>query len=94
MTSVGSAGLEAVARRPGLLAVVDQHAAAVRDSLFGDLRPLTAVTLAGYAEGVRDAAVERGWRPPPHPVDWSAADWVLTRLLAVCDLARAVPTHA
>lgn len=94
MTSVGSAGLEAVARRPGLLAVVDQHAAAVRDSLFGDLRPLTAVTLAGYAEGERDAAVERGWRPPPHPVDWSAADWVLTRLLAVCDLARAVPTHA
>ncbi|MEV0608625.1 DUF6401 family natural product biosynthesis protein [Polymorphospora rubra] len=88
--SVGAAGLAVAALHPRLLASVDQHAAAVRDSLLGDRRPLTAVALAGYAEGVRDAALQHGWRPPAGPVDWSAGpDWVLTRLLAVCALARA-----
>jgi hypothetical protein len=89
MSSFGADGLDAAARHPGLLAAIDQHAAAIRDSLFGDLRPLTAIHLAGYAEGVRDAAAEHGWRFPEAPVDWSAGtDWVLTRLLAVCHLAR------
>jgi hypothetical protein len=88
LSSFGAAGLDAAARQPGLLAAIDQHAAAVRDSLFGDLRPLTPLHLAGYAEGVRDAAAEHGWQLPDGPVDWSAADWVLTRLLAVCALAR------
>ncbi|WBB81475.1 DUF6401 family natural product biosynthesis protein [Micromonospora sp. WMMD882] len=90
--SIGTAGLAAAARRPGLLAQVDQHAAAVRDSLDGDRRPLTLAALAGYAEGVRAAALEHGWSPPTGPVDWSAPDWPLTRLLAVCALAR--PTCA
>jgi hypothetical protein len=59
----------------------------VRDSLLGDLRPLSTIHLAGYAEGVRDAAAEHGWQPP-QSVDWSRApDWVTTRLLAVCALA-------
>jgi hypothetical protein len=90
MSAFGVSGLEAAARHPGLLAAIDQHAAAIRDSLLGDLRPLTPVHLAGYAEGVRDAAAEHGWRLPDGPVDWSAgADWVLTRLLAVCHLAHA-----
>lgn len=88
MASIGAAGLEAAARHPGLLAAIDQHAAAIRDSLLGDLRELTPVHLAGYAEGIREAAVEHGWREP-EAIDWSAAqDWVLTRLLAVCALAR------
>lgn len=92
MASVGTAGLDAAARHPGLLAAVDQHAAAIRDALFADFRPLTAVHLAGYAEGVRDAAADHGWRLPDGPVDWTAAsDWVLTRLLAVCHLAHATP---
>ena len=54
-------------------------------------RPRTAVILAAYAEGVRDAAFKHGWRPPAGPIDWSDNDWVLTRLLAVCSLARTLP---
>lgn len=92
MTLVGHTGLPASAGHAGLLAMVDQHAAAVRDSLDGDRRPLTAAALAGYARGVRDAAQHHGWSPPPAPVDWRSADWVLTRLLAVCQLARQLPT--
>ncbi|TDC50659.1 hypothetical protein E1258_26285 [Micromonospora sp. KC207] len=88
--SIGTAGLAAAATRPGLLAEIDQHAAAVRDSLGGDRRPLTAAALAGYAEGVRDAAREHGWQPPTRSADWSASDWLLTRLLAVCALARSL----
>ncbi|MGR6318501.1 DUF6401 family natural product biosynthesis protein [Micromonospora soli] len=92
--AVGTAGLAAAAANPGLLAVVDQHAAGVRDSLHGDQRPLTVAALAGYAEGVRAAAQEHGWQPPAAPVDWSQPDWLLTRLLAVCVLARSLdPRH-
>lgn len=91
MDSVGRSGLDAADRRPGLLASVDQHAAAVRDSLRFDVRPVTAVLLAAYAEGVRDAAFKHGWRAPQAPIDWSANDWVLHRLLAVCSLAGALP---
>ncbi|MGW9197355.1 DUF6401 family natural product biosynthesis protein [Micromonospora chersina] len=87
---VGTAGLAAAAANPGLLAAVDQHAAAVRDSLHGDHRPLTVAALAGYAEGMRDAAREHGWEPTAEPIDWSEPDWVLTRLLAVCLLTRAL----
>ncbi|MFI7515286.1 DUF6401 family natural product biosynthesis protein [Micromonospora echinofusca] len=92
--SVGAEGLAAAAARPGLLALVDQHAAAVRESLDGDRRPLSAAALAGYAEGVRAAALEHGWQPPVAPVDWSAPDWLLTRLLAVCALTRSLGTPA
>ena len=91
MSSVGVVGLEATSQSPGLLATVDQHIAGIRDSLSSDARPLTAVILAAYAEGVRDAAFKHGWRPPAGPIDWSANDWVLTRLLAVCSLARTLP---
>jgi len=92
--AVGTAGLAAAHANPGLLAEVDQHAAGVRDSLRGDRHPLTVAALAGYAEGLRDAAAEHGWTPPAEPVDWSAPDWVLTRLLAVCLLARGLdPRH-
>ena len=89
--SVGTTGLAAADDSPGLMAVVDQHAAGIRDSLSADTRPLTAVLLAAYAEGVRDAAFTHGWRPPVGPIDWSAGDWPLHRLLAVCALARTLP---
>jgi len=88
MSSVGAAGLEAATQSPGLLATVDQHVAGIRDSLSSDVRPLTAVILAAYAEGVRDAAFKHGWRPPAGPIDWAKNDWVLNRLLGVCSLAR------
>jgi hypothetical protein len=91
MSSVGAAGLDAATRSPGLLATVDQHAAGIRDSLSSDVRPLTAVILAAYAEGVRDAAFKHGWRPPSGPVDWAQPDWVLNRLVAVCSLAGTLP---
>ncbi|HET9517525.1 MAG TPA: DUF6401 family natural product biosynthesis protein [Actinoplanes sp.] len=91
MTALGHSGLQTAEHRPALMAAVDQHRAGVRDSLSADVRPLTAVVLAAYAEGVRDAAVKHGWRAPVGPVDWANADWVLHRLLAVCALARTLP---
>ena len=89
--TVGVSGLAAADANPGLMAVVDQHAAGIRDSLSSDVRPLTAVLLAAYAEGVRDAAFTHGWHPPAD-LDWTTNDWVLRRLLAVCALARTLPT--
>jgi hypothetical protein len=89
--TVGVSGLAAAAGSTGLLAVVDQHAAGIRDSLSADTRPLTAVILAAYAEGVRDAAFKHGWTPPEGEIDWTGDDWVLRRLLAVCMLARTLP---
>jgi len=91
MSSVGTFGIEAMKHSPGLLATVDQHVAGIRDSLSSDSRPLTAIILAAYAEGVRDAAFKHGWRPPTDSIDWAANDWVLIRLLAVCSLARTLP---
>jgi hypothetical protein len=89
--TVGRSGLAVADEYPSLMAAVDQHAAGVRDSLSADVRPLTAVTLAAYAEGVRDAAFTHGWHPPAGEIDWSRNDWVLRRLLAVCVLARTLP---
>ncbi|MCU7724747.1 DUF6401 family natural product biosynthesis protein [Actinoplanes sp. KI2] len=89
--TVGIAGLHAADANPGLMALVDQHSAGVRDSLSADVRPLTAVVLAAYAEGVRDAAFTHGWHPPEEPFNWAEDDWVMRRLLAVCALARTLP---
>ena len=91
--SVGASGLAAAAASPGLLATVDQHAAGVRDSLSADVRPMTAVILAAYAEGVRDAAFKHGWVPPAGDIDWTQSDWVLRRLLAVVKLAQTLPAR-
>lgn len=91
LASLGSAigsGISAARSQPRLLALLDQHAAAVRDALRGDQAPLTAVALARYAQGVRDAARDHGWQLPDGPVDWTTSDWVQTRLLAVYALAR------
>ncbi|MFI9640641.1 DUF6401 family natural product biosynthesis protein [Micromonospora sp. NPDC051925] len=91
--SVGTSGLAAASARPALLALVDQHAAAIRDSLDGDRRPLTPAALAGYAEGIRDTARAHGLLPDG-ATDFTAPDWVLIRLLAVCALARTLdPRH-
>lgn len=73
---------------PGLTAAVDQHAAAVRDILAVGVQgsATRVVLLAGYARGLLDGARAQGWKLRK-PADWSTADWVTTRLLAVCDLA-------
>jgi len=73
---------------PALTAAVDQHAAAVRDILVIGVEGSTGVgpvLLAGYARGLLDHAKEQGW-----PVGVGTVDWLHTRLLAVCELARRV----
>src|SRR5262245_45406689 len=60
----GTAGLVAAAAIPGLGAMVDQHAAAVRDILTTGVESGAAVAgtvlLAGYAQGVLDHLRESG----------------------------------
>lgn len=90
MVWLGDAGLAAFVDVPGLLAEVDQHAAAVRDSLGDPAEGLGPVSLAAYASGVRDAAGVSGWQIPVlDGLDWSSVDWPTLRLLSVCTLARA-----
>jgi len=89
MIWLGEVGLAAAAQSAGLTAALDQHAAAVRDALGDPASGLSAVALAGYASGVRDALVEVDWYlPPVSEVDWSSASWPTVRLVAVCHLAR------
>ena len=78
----------------GLLAQLDQHAAAVRESLRGAERPVDAEGLAAYAKSVAAAAVRMG-RPLPEPghapltgTGWLTAEWHLMRLVAVCLIAE------
>lgn len=98
---VGSAGLVAAAAVPGLVAVIDQHAAAVRDILTVGVESGAAVAgvvlLAGYAQGVQDHLRERGepLRVPSDLTSWLNADWFAVRLVAVCALAKDLrPGHA
>jgi hypothetical protein len=88
---IGTAGLAAAATRPGLAASVDQHAAALWDLLGEDEMPI-AIGLAGYADGLRDMASGLGWHlPMPCSVDWDIAPWLVVRLVAVCQVAAALP---
>ncbi|WP_236789571.1 DUF6401 family natural product biosynthesis protein [Amycolatopsis sp. GM8] len=92
-----SAGLLAAAATPGLLAAIDQHAAAVRDivtyGVEGSAAIAGVVLLAGYASGLLDQAKEHGWRFTS-PADWTRADWFTARLLAICSLARRFDAHS
>jgi hypothetical protein len=98
---IGLPGLAAAGVVPGLVAAVDQHAAAVRDILSfgveGSATVLGTVLLAGYAKGLIDQARELGWHfgAPTMLTGWTTADWITARLLAVCELARRVnePKH-
>ncbi len=91
---IGTAGLAAAAAVPGLGAMVDQHAAAVRDILTvgagSGVAVAGTVLLAGYAEGVLDHLRESGasLHLPDDLAGWLRADWASMRLLAVCSLAR------
>jgi hypothetical protein len=86
---VGTPGLPVLRRSPALLAVVDQHAAQVRDTLAGADGVITVTALAGYADGVLDIAVSRGVDPfaAARAGAWHGGPWALMRLLAVCLLA-------
>jgi hypothetical protein len=80
---------------PGLVAAVDQHAAAVCDTL-GDLlgvpspqtpqlpaqRTVAREDLTDYVLGFRDALTEQGWQEPV------GYDFATLRLTAICWLVR------
>jgi tetrahydromethanopterin S-methyltransferase subunit H len=94
MARVGVDGLAAALGDAGLLAQVDQHAAAVRDALRDAGRTVDAEGLAAYAKSIA-AAADRMGRPVPQPghayvsgVAWLAAEWHLMRLVAVCMIAE------
>jgi hypothetical protein len=97
---LGAAGLVAAATAPALAAVVDQHAAAIRDILTLGVESGAAVAgvvlLAGYAQGVQDHVRERGWQLtiPSDQAGWLQASWYHVRLLAVCALAKNLRTGA
>ena len=95
MDQFGTPGLAATLAVPGVAALVDQHAAAVRDILLlgveGSAVTAGVVLLAAYARGLLDQvdadvagiAMRVAGR-------WTHADWLTLRLLGVCDLARSV----
>jgi Family of unknown function (DUF6401) len=94
MARVGVDGLAAALGDAGLLAELDQHAAAVREALRHAGRAVDAEGLAAYARSVAAAARRMG-RPVPEPGDapltgaaWLAAEWHLVRLVAVCMIAE------
>jgi hypothetical protein len=94
MARVGVDGLVAAHADAGLLAEIDQHAAAVRDALAQAGREIGAEGLASYARSIAAAARRMG-RPIPEPghayVDgsaWLTAEWHLMRLVAVCLIAE------
>jgi hypothetical protein len=90
MAMVGVDGLVEALAQPFLLAKVDQHAAAVRQSITAAGRDIDSISLAGYARSVI-AVHQRHGRPLPTPdtIDWSDADWTVLRLVSVCSLADA-----
>lgn len=89
---IGTPGLAAAADLPGLRAELDQHVAALRDLLGEPGRGPSPISLASYADGLRDMAGDLGWQlPGPDRVDWSRAPWLLVRLVAVCQIAALAP---
>src|SRR3712207_5398071 len=95
MARVGVDGLAAAFTDAGLLAQVDQHAAAVREALRRAGRRTDAAGLAAYGRSVV-AAADRMARPVPEAgqayvsgAAWLRAEWHLVRLVAVCMLAEA-----
>lgn len=76
--SVGNAGTTAMASIPGLLAAVDQHAAAVRDLLAASGKTLDVASLGEYLVEFTESALERGWTPGDD------RDWEFVRIVAVC----------
>lgn len=72
--------LPELAFEPGLVAAVDQHAAAVRDVVHGH-RSLREA-LSDYVLGFTDALHEMGW------LAHEGYDFATVRLIAVCHFMR------
>jgi hypothetical protein len=90
MASVGVDGLIAAMRNPGLQAAVDQHAAAVRESIRASGRSVDLMSLAGYARSVIALLNRHGHSiPEPDAIDWASANGHVLRLVAICALAEA-----
>jgi hypothetical protein len=93
MARVGVDGLIAAYTDPAVLALIDQHAAAVRDALAGSDRSADADGLASYARSITFAARRMGraipapGEAPRTPAGWLTAGWHLLRLVAVCAIA-------
>lgn len=68
---------------PWLTAGLDQHAAAVRDSIERDGVGVSRRSLTHYLRGFMDGCVERGWTSASVHFDWETM-----RLLAICRMAR------
>ncbi|GGO63963.1 DUF6401 family natural product biosynthesis protein [Nonomuraea cavernae] len=77
MDTVGHTHLDRMAVEPGLVAAVDQHAAALRDAI-----PLDRETLGDYLLGFADELRHLGWTPGGED------DLATVRLTAICWLAR------
>ena len=94
MARVRVDGLVAAFADPGLLARLDQHAAAVRDALVEAERELDAEALAAYARSIVASArrfgryVPAAGEAPVRSAEWLTGDWHLLRLVAVCLLAE------
>jgi hypothetical protein len=90
MASVGVDGLVAALRSPGLMAAVDQHAAAIRETLRAAGRDVDIFSLASYTRSILAVLSRSGHTPPePSAIDWSLTAPHLLRLVAVCQLAEA-----
>lgn len=93
MARVGVDGLTAAFAAPGLLALIDQHAAAVRGALLDAGRRVDTAGLVAYARSLAAAAVRSG-RPLPEPgqapttaAEWANAGLPMLRMVAICMLA-------
>lgn len=84
-TQVARAGQSAMIRRPGLVAAVDQHMAAIRDVLITDERGVHHGAVLDYLRGFLEGTRERGWYPAVGVFD----EWEDLRLLACCRMATA-----
>lgn len=75
---------------PGLGALLDQHAAEVRQHIRATGERVGPDTLLGYLIGFWDGAHEQGWRPPG-PGD--PPDFATLRMSAVCLMLEPAPVR-
>jgi hypothetical protein len=94
MARVGVDGLVAAFADPALLALLDQHAAAVRESLAHVGRRLDVDGLAAYVRSVTASARRMGGalpepgEAPTTSEGWLRSEWHVLRLVAVCLIAE------